>query len=79
MSSELGYIKPKSYVGTHSLRIPAGYVYLGSKITPMEFEWKGVMPALTTKFDETDSLDFDLFDKNVRAQLDAGVSGIILG
>jgi 4-hydroxy-tetrahydrodipicolinate synthase len=45
----------------------------------MEFEWKGVMPALTTKFDETDSLDFDLFDKNVRAQLDAGVSGIILG
>ena len=45
----------------------------------MEFEWKGVMPALTTKFDETDSLDLDLFDKNVRAQLDAGVSGLILG
>jgi len=45
----------------------------------MEFEWKGVMPALTTKFDEADNLDLDLFDKNVRAQLDAGVSGLILG
>lgn len=45
----------------------------------MEFEWKGVMPALTTKFDENDNLDLDLFEKNVRAQLDAGVSGLILG
>lgn len=45
----------------------------------MEFKWKGVMPALTTKFDEADNLDLDLFAKNVRAQLDAGVSGLILG
>jgi 4-hydroxy-tetrahydrodipicolinate synthase len=45
----------------------------------MEFQWKGVMPALTTKFDGEDRLDLALFEKNVQAQLEAGVSGIILG
>lgn len=45
----------------------------------MEFQWKGVMPALTTKFTPSGGLDLDLFEKNVRAQLDAGVHGIILG
>jgi 4-hydroxy-tetrahydrodipicolinate synthase len=37
------------------------------------------MPALTTKFDANDQLDFALFEKNVHAQLEAGVSGLILG
>jgi 4-hydroxy-tetrahydrodipicolinate synthase len=37
------------------------------------------MPALTTKFDEQDTLDLSLFEKNLQAQLQAGVSGIILG
>ncbi len=41
--------------------------------------WKGVFPALTTKFNVDDSLDFILFEKNLMAQLDAGVAGIILG
>jgi 4-hydroxy-tetrahydrodipicolinate synthase len=45
----------------------------------MKFQWKGVMPALTTKFDEQDTLDLSLFEKNLQAQLQAGVSGIILG
>lgn len=45
----------------------------------MAFEWKGVFPALTTKFTADDQLDLDLFAVNLRAQLDAGVSGIILG
>ena len=45
----------------------------------MKFQWKGVMPALTTKFNEQDGLDLPLFKKNLQAQLDAGVSGIILG
>ena len=45
----------------------------------MHWEWKGVMPALTTKFDEQDWLDLELFSANVQAQLEAGVSGIILG
>lgn len=45
----------------------------------MSINWKGVMPALTTKFKANDTLDFDLFNKNLQAQLDAGVDGIILG
>ena len=45
----------------------------------MTFEWKGVFPAVTTKFTDDDQLDFDAFDLNLRAQLDAGVDGIILG
>lgn len=45
----------------------------------MNFQWKGVMPALTTKFTDEDTLDTAAFRKNVQAQLDAGVSGIILG
>lgn len=45
----------------------------------MQFEWKGVFPALTTKFTENDSLDLPLFDKNLQAQLSAGVKGVILG
>lgn len=45
----------------------------------MEFQWKGVMPAVTTKFNASGGLDLELFEKNIRAQLDAGVSGIILG
>ncbi len=45
----------------------------------MQFEWKGVFPALTTKFTDKDELDLPLFEKNLRTQLDAGVRGIILG
>jgi 4-hydroxy-tetrahydrodipicolinate synthase len=45
----------------------------------MKFEWKGVMPALTTKFTHDDKLDLPLFEKNIRAQLSAGVDGLILG
>jgi len=45
----------------------------------MALEWKGVMPAVTTKFKEDDSLDLELFSKNINAQLQAGVHGIILG
>ncbi len=45
----------------------------------MSFEWKGVFPALTTKFTADDQLDLPLFKKNLDAQLAAGVKGIILG
>lgn len=45
----------------------------------MAFEWKGVFPALTTKFTANDELDLPLFEKNLQAQLSAGVEGIILG
>jgi 4-hydroxy-tetrahydrodipicolinate synthase len=41
--------------------------------------WNGVYPALTTKFTTDDKLDFKLFEKNLNAQLEAGVDGVILG
>lgn len=41
--------------------------------------WQGVFPAVTTKFHQDGSLDMDMFFKNLDAQLDAGVHGIILG
>lgn len=45
----------------------------------MSIQWKGVMPAVTTQFTANDELDLDLFKVNVKAQLDAGVHGIVLG
>ncbi len=45
----------------------------------MPVEWKGVIPALTTKFTTDDKLDLPLFEKNLHFQLEAGVNGIILG
>lgn len=45
----------------------------------MSFEWKGVFPALTTKFTADDKLDLPLFEKNLNAQLEAGVKGVVLG
>jgi len=37
------------------------------------------MPAVTTKFTDQDQLDLKAFEINIRAQLEAGVHGIILG
>ncbi|CAL2091502.1 dihydrodipicolinate synthase family protein [Tenacibaculum sp. 190524A05c] len=45
----------------------------------MAIEWKGVMPAVTTKFTSEDKLDLSIFELNINAQLDAGVHGIVLG
>ena len=45
----------------------------------MDIQWKGVMPAVTTKFNDQDELDLDNFKVNIKAQLEAGVHGIILG
>tara|TARA_R110002153_G_scaffold273308_3_gene443911 strand:- start:519 stop:1442 length:924 start_codon:yes stop_codon:yes gene_type:complete len=45
----------------------------------MSISWTGVMPAVTTKFTAKDELDLDMFAININAQLEAGVSGIILG
>ena len=43
------------------------------------FKWEGVMPAITTQFDENHQLDLNAFKKNLDAQIAAGVNGIILG
>ncbi len=45
----------------------------------MQINWKGVMPAVTTKFTDNDNLDLVNFKINIKAQVKAGVSGIILG
>ncbi|WBX71674.1 dihydrodipicolinate synthase family protein [Tenacibaculum retecalamus] len=45
----------------------------------MSINWKGVMPAVTTKFTNEDILDFNMFEVNIKAQLEAGVHGIVLG
>ena len=45
----------------------------------MTIDWKGVYPALTTKFNANDELDLPLFEKNLEAQIVAGVNGIVLG
>lgn len=45
----------------------------------MAIEWKGIFPAITTKFTAADELDLPLFGKNLQAQISAGIDGIILG
>lgn len=41
--------------------------------------WIGVYPALLTPFNKNEEIDFDLFAKNLEAQTEAGVDGIVLG
>ena len=45
----------------------------------MKVAWEGVYPAVTTKFTANDELDLTMFETNIRAQVAAGVDGIILG
>ncbi|WP_162415816.1 dihydrodipicolinate synthase family protein [Cyclobacterium roseum] len=42
-------------------------------------KWKGVFPAITTKFTSDDQLDLNAFLANIKVQQKAGVDGIILG
>ena len=42
-------------------------------------KWIGVYPAVTTKFHENEELDVPNFIRNLEAQVDAGVDGIIIG
>ena len=45
----------------------------------LKHNWIGVYPAVTTKFTPDNKLDFQAFEQNIDAQIDAGVSGIVLG
>ncbi len=45
----------------------------------MQINWSGVFPAVTTKFTEDYRLDIPAYLKNIRFQIDAGISGIIIG
>jgi 4-hydroxy-tetrahydrodipicolinate synthase len=41
-------------------------------------QWRGVFPALTTKFTANDELDWQAMEKHLAFQLDAGVHGLII-
>ena len=45
----------------------------------MNFNWQGVVPALTTQFDAQEQLNLEAFELNLVAQIEAGVHGIVLG
>ena len=45
----------------------------------MNFNWQGVMPALTTQFDAQEQLNLEALELNLVAQIEAGVHGIVLG
>jgi 4-hydroxy-tetrahydrodipicolinate synthase len=45
----------------------------------MVVQWKGIYPAITTKFTKDDKLDLNLFAKNLNIQIEAGIEGVILG
>lgn len=45
----------------------------------IQFKWQGVFPALLTPFTADDKLDLKMYEKNLDAQIDAGVAGIIIG
>jgi 4-hydroxy-tetrahydrodipicolinate synthase len=45
----------------------------------MKFKWEGVFPALLTPFTKDDQLDLMMYEKNLDAQVAAGVAGIIIG
>ncbi len=45
----------------------------------MQVNWEGIYPAITTKFNKDGSLDLGTFKKNLYAQLDGGIHGIVLG
>src|SRR5690349_10797486 len=45
----------------------------------MDITWQGVFPALTTPFTADDTIDYQVFERNLKAQLEAGVDGVVLG
>lgn len=45
----------------------------------MKPTWEGVYPALTTAFTKKGDLDIEEFSKNVKAQIKAGIHGMIIG
>ncbi len=43
-----------------------------------KIKWEGVFPAMLTPFTADDKLDLDMFEKNLNAQLEAGIEGAII-
>lgn len=44
----------------------------------MEVTWKGVYPAITTKFHEDGRLDLEALKENLKKQIEAGIHGIVV-
>ena len=42
-------------------------------------KWEGVYPALLTPFKADDTIDFEMFKLNLKAQINAGIHGIVIG
>jgi 4-hydroxy-tetrahydrodipicolinate synthase len=42
-------------------------------------QWAGIIPALLTPFTAQDKIDYQMFEKNLEAQIKAGITGIVLG
>jgi 4-hydroxy-tetrahydrodipicolinate synthase len=40
--------------------------------------WNGIFPALVTPFNADDTIDFELFGKNLEVQIEAGINGAIV-
>ena len=70
---------PITQAATNSLTTPIFSLSLKKQNMMASFEWKGVFPALLTPFDAQDQLDLEMYEINLKAQVDAGVSGIIIG
>ena len=44
----------------------------------MGVEWAGIFPAVTTKFEEDDSLDHAEMESHFQFQIDSGVHGLVV-
>jgi len=44
----------------------------------MKVNWEGIYPAVTTKFNQDESLDFATFERNINAQIEAGIDGVVV-
>ena len=42
-------------------------------------QWTGIFPALLTPFTAQDKIDYQMFEKNLEFQIEAGITGIVLG
>lgn len=43
-----------------------------------KINWEGVFPAMLTPFTAVDKIDYAMFEKNMNAQIEAGIEGVIL-
>lgn len=48
-------------------------------MTQNKVKWEGIYPALLTPFHENGAIDFEMFIKNLKVQVEAGIQGIVIG